>query len=803
MPDKSEAGKTQQFVDIKYIKDGVVVLKNGSLRQVIMVDGVNFDLKSEEEQNIITYSYQNFLNSVDFPIQFSIHSRKLNIEDYLKRLGDKMEAETNPLLRVQMEEYIKFIQSFVGVNAVMTKSFFVVIPYDVPAISTSSHSSSSKGEQKSGLFGGLFGKKKVGGEAPEKPKEVVIDPVRRDQLNQRTEEVVAGLRRIGLRSVVLKDPELIELYYNFYNPTTVEIHKANDEIAVMAAEKGIDNVVAPNSIEITPNHLKIEDKYAKTFMVLSYPRYLSSGWFSPIINMPALIDISIFIYPADTAVALKNLRKKATELESQIMDAETKGKVRDPMLETAFSDVEALRDSLQQAQEKLFKVGLYFTIYGDSPEAVKKTEAEIKNILGAKLVDVKPTSFEELNGFVSILPLAIDKISVHSPLNSQPLSSFFPFVSLDLTSDKGILYGVNRHNNTLVIFDRFSLENANMVIFAKSGSGKSYTTKLEIIRSLMVGTDIIVIDPENEYLTLAESVGGTVLKISLDSENHINPFDIPVIPEGESPGDVLKAHIVNLTGLIKLMLGEITASEEALLDRAITETYASRDITPDKDFSNIQPPLLSDFKTILEGMEGGKAMAERLYRFTDGSFSGFINQPTNINVKNRLIVFSIRDLEDELRPIAMFIILNFIWNLIRAELKKRIMIIDEAWWMMKYPDSAVFLYGLVKRSRKYYLGITTITQDVEDFLNSQYGRPIITNSSLQLLLKQASATIDSTAKAFSLTEAEKNYLLEAGVGQGLFIAGLKRAAIQIVPSYFEDKLITTNPEQLLKQKQAE
>lgn len=794
--DKSEAGKTQQFVDIKYIKDGIVVLKNGSLRQVILVDGVNFDLKSEEEQNILTYSYQNFLNAVDFPIQFSIHSRKLNIEDYLKRMEDRAAAETNPLLKLQTEEYIKFIKSFVGANAVMTKSFFVVVPYDVPALSVSSASSSKKS---GGVFGSLFGKKSK----EEKPKETIIDPVRRGQLNQRTEEVIAGLRRIGLRAVALKDPELIELYYNFYNPTTVEIHKANEEIAALAAERGIDNVVAPNSIEITPNHLKIEDKFAKTFLVLSYPRYLSSGWFSPIINMAALIDISIFIYPADTAVALKNLRKKATELESQIIDAESKGKVRDPMLETAFSDVEGLRDSLQQAQEKLFKVGLYFTIYGDTPEEVKKIESEIKNILGSKLVDIKPTAFEELNGFVSILPLGMDKINVHSPLNSEPLSSFFPFVSLDLTSDTGILYGVNRHNNTLVIFDRFSLENANMVVFAKSGAGKSYTTKLEIIRSLMIGTDIIVVDPENEYLTLAEAVGGTVLKISLDSESHINPFDIPIIPEGENPGDVLKAHIINLTSLIKLMLGEITPTEEAMLDRAITETYASRDITPEKDFSNIQAPLLSDFKTILEGMEGGKAMAERLYRFTDGSFSGFINKPTNINIKNRLIVFSIRDLEDELRPIAMFIILNFIWNLIRSELKKRIMIIDEAWWMMKYPDSAVFLYGLVKRSRKYYLGITTITQDVEDFLNSQYGRPIITNSSLQLLLKQASATIDSTAKAFNLTEAEKNYLLEAGVGQGLFIAGNKRAAIQVVPSYFEDKLITTNPEQLLQQKQAE
>jgi len=781
---QDQAGQTQQFVDIKEIKDGVVLLKNGGLRKVVLVDGINFDLKSEEEQAIITYSYQNFLNSLDFPVQLNIHSRKLNIEDYLKRLGEKETQESNGLLRTQIGEYIQFIKSFTGENAVMTKSFFVTVPYNPSVLAVA---------QKKG---GFFGAKTTTPVAASS-----IDPMHRDQLNQRAEEVISGLRRIGLRAVALQDPELNELYYNLYNPTSVDRNIA--EASARPETNDVAAFLAPSSIEVSSNSVKINAKFSRTFFILEYPRYLSSGWFSPIINLTGLTDIAIHINPTDTGIALKGLRKKAAQVESQLSDAQQKGQVRDPMLETAFSDIENLRDSLQQAREKLFNVGVYITIYGDSPDELNKLENEVKNILDSKLIVVKPAAFEHLNGFISVLPLGMDKLNIHAPLNSQPVSSFFPFVSLDLTSDKGILYGINRHNNTLVIFDRFSLENANMVIFAKSGSGKSYTTKLEIIRSLMVGTDIIVIDPENEYLTLAQSVGGTVLKISLDSKSHINPFDIPIVPEDEEPGEVLKSHIINLTGLIKLMLGAISAEEEALLDRAITETYASRDITPDKDFRGTPAPLLSDFRTILEGMEGGKDMASRLYRFTEGSYSGFVNQPTNINVKNRLIVFSIRDLEDELRPIAMFIILNFIWNLIRSELKKRIMIIDEAWWMMKYPDSAIFLYGLVKRSRKYYLGITTITQDVEDFLNSQYGRPIITNSSIQLLLKQAPATAESTMKAFNLTETEKNYLLEAGVGQGLFIAGLKRAAIQIVPSYFEDKLITTNPEQILNIKKAE
>lgn len=772
---KQDVADTQQFIDIKEIKNGIILLKNGGLRKLVLVDGINFDLKSEEEQTIITYAYQNFLNSLDFPVQLNIHSRKLNIEGYLARLVEKEKQETNELLKTQIGEYIQFIKSFIGENEVMTKSFFVVIPYTPSIIKTSSAK-----------------KKSTKTEVAENTEETKIDPLYVDQLNQRVDQVISGLRRVGLRAISLEDSELIELYHNLYNPSTVD---------KSLTEAGNTASLAPNSVEINSNQIKINEKLSRTLFILSYPRYLSGGWFSPIINMASLADISIHITPTDTGVALKNLKKKVAQVESQLMESEQKGKVRDPMLETAYSDIDSLRESLQQARERLFNVGVYITIYADSEEDLNKLEAEVKNVLDSKLVVTKPASFEHLDGFISTLPLGMDKLNIHSPLNSNPVSSFFPFVSLDLTSDKGILYGINRHNNTLIIFDRFSLENANMVVFARSGSGKSYATKLEIIRSLMVGTDIIVIDPENEYLKMAESVGGTVLKISLDSDSHINPFDIPIIPEDEEPGEVLKSHIINLTGLMKLMLGEISAAEEALLDRAITETYASRDITPDKDFQNIEAPLLSDFRTILEGMEGGKDMAARLYRFTEGSYSGFVNQPTNINVKNKLIVFSIRDLEDELRPIAMYIILNYIWNLIRAELKKRLMIIDEAWWMMKYPDSAMFLYGLVKRARKYYLGITTITQDVEDFLNSQYGRPIVTNSSIQLLLKQSPATADITAKAFNLTETEKNYLLEAGVGQGLFIAGLKRAAIQIVPSYFEDKLITTNPEQLLKQKE--
>ncbi len=565
--------------------------------------------------------------------------------------------------------------------------------------------------------------------------------------------------------------------------------------------KDIKKIIAPAGVQISPNFLKIGDKLAKTFFVFSYPRYLATGWFEPLINLPNLFDISIYVNPIDTGVALKNLRKKAGQLESQIADEQEKGLVRNPVLETAVQDVENLRDSLQQSEEKLFDTGVYITIYGDNEDDLAKLESKLVSMMEAKLIYLKPALFNQLEGLFTVLPLDADKLQVYTPMNTGPISSFFPFVSEDLSSNEGIMYGINLHNNNLVIFDRFSLENANQVVFAKSGSGKSYTTKLEIIRSLMAGVDmVLVIDPENEYDRLAKTFGGSMFNISLSGHEHINPFDLPLVPEGETPSDVLRSHIVTLASLLKLMLGKITPEEDALLDRAITETYASRDIVAGTDFAGKEPPLLGDLETVLRDIEGGKDLAEKLYKYTKGSFAGFLNQPTNIDISNRLIVFSIRDLEEELRPVGMFVVLNFIWSLIRAKLAKRLLFIDEAWIMMKNEDSATFLFGLVKRARKYYLGVSTITQDVEDFLRSPYGRPIITNSSIQLLLKQAPATIDIVAKAFDLTEAEKSFLLGAEVGTGIFFAGKRHVAIQIVPSYFEDQIITTNPEQLLEEK---
>ena len=564
----------------------------------------------------------------------------------------------------------------------------------------------------------------------------------------------------------------------------------------------LQDIIAPSALKISPKELNLGEKIVRTFFVISYPRFLTESWFAPIINLDKVFNVSIFIHPIDTAKVLRQFQKKVAEVQSQINDRENRGLVRDPVLDTAYQDLESLRDNLQQAQEKLFDVGLYLSIYADTEEELNKLESEIKSILESKLVYMKPALFQQEQGYKSVLPIADDQLEVHSKLNSSPLSSLFPFVSFDLTSDKGILYGINRHNSSLVLFDRFSLENYNSITFAKAGSGKSYMTKLEILRSLMFDTDVIVIDPEKEYEYLAEATGGKSFNVSLNSDSHINPFDLPTPREDESPSDVLRSNIINLVGLFRIMLNGLTQEEDAIVDKAIAETYALKDITPDSDFANIEPPLLSDFELVLSGMEGAEGLVQKLSKYTRGTWAGFLNRSTNIDIDHKFIVFSIRDMEDELKPVAMYLITHYIWNSIRRNMKKRLLVIDEAWWMMKSEDTASFLFGIAKRCRKYYLGLATITQDVDDFLNSPYGQPIVTNSSIQILLKQSPTAVDHLQKVFNLTDEEKYLLLESDVGEGIFFVGLKHVAIKVISSYTEDQIITSDPSQLLAIKRA-
>ncbi len=563
--------------------------------------------------------------------------------------------------------------------------------------------------------------------------------------------------------------------------------------------KMIDDILAPSAIDVSSNYLQIGDTFARTLFVATYPRYLNTNWFSPIINMDRPFDASIFVHPEDTANMLKQLRDRLGRMEAQVMEETAAGKVRDPLMETAINDIEALRDKLQQGTDRFFRLGVYITLYGSSLKELDDTENKIKSTLDGQLIYSKQATFRMKEGFFSTMPLSDDQLEVHTALNTEPISSLFPFVSYDLTRDKGILYGINTHNNSLVLFDRFEMENANMVIFGKSGGGKSYTIKLEILRSLMFGTQIFVIDPENEYKFLSDTVGGTSVKISIASPHHINPFDLPKPLPDENPADVLRSHIINLMGLFKIMLGTLTPEEDAIMDEAINQTYAIKDITPSTvDLKNAVPPLMSDFQSILESMTGTQSLAIRIKKYTEGTYAGFLNNTTNIDLDNQLIVFSIRDMEEELRPIAMYLVLNFIWTQVRTELKRRILVVDEAWVLMRYEAGAAFLFNIAKRARKYYLGLTTISQDIPDFMASSYGKPIVTNSSLQLLLKQSPAAIDLVKQTFNLTDAEKFFLLESRVGHGLFFAGTNHVALRIVASYAEDQIITSDPRQILE-----
>ena len=561
----------------------------------------------------------------------------------------------------------------------------------------------------------------------------------------------------------------------------------------------IRDLIAPSAFKVESSFLQLGRVFLRTLFVVSYPRYINVGWSAPILNLNLTMDISMFFYPVNAPIILKQLKKKVGALEAQITADAEKGAPRDPIRETALRDIEQLRDSLTQGTEHFFQFAFYVTLYAKDKDELDKTTEDIENIFGSKLINSKGVLYQAEQGFNSTLPLALDELQVAFNMNSSPIASSFPFISSELTSDNGILYGINRHNNSLILFDRFSLQNANMVVFATSGAGKSYAVKLEVLRSMMMGVDVIIIDPEMEYRHLCDAVGGTYVNISLASPAKVNPFDLPR-PVGQqvSTEDIIRSAVITLKGLIRIMFGTLNAEQDSIMDRALLEPFAKKDIPPSSDLAQVEPPIMQDLLEVLEGMEGVGDLAIKLQKYTTGTFSGLFNSPTTVEMKNQLVIFSVRDLEDELRPMAIYSLINYIWNVVRSERKKRLLMIDEAWWLMTHEDSAKFIYALVKRCRKYYLGVTTITQDVNDFLRSPYGQAIVTNSSMQLLMRQSPASIDNVQRVFLLTEGEKYLLLESAVGEGIFFAGLKHAAIKVVASYTDDQLVTTNPEQLLE-----
>lgn len=592
--------------------------------------------------------------------------------------------------------------------------------------------------------------------------------------------------------------------------------QAEVEQAFLKGMTTLRDLIAPSSLEIHSSHFRIGTKYGRTMYIYGYPRELYTGWLSGLINIDQVIDISMFVYPVETEVVLNNLRKKVTQLEADMSINSEKGRTRDPAKEAALQDAEELRDQLQVGSERFFRYGLYVTMYADSLEELGFVQHSLETLFGQQLVYTKTAASQQEQGLNSTIPQMTDQLQIRRNMNTGAISTSFPFTSADLTQEKGVLYGINMHNNGLVIFDRYSLENANMVVFAKSGAGKSFTVKLEALRSMMLGADILIIDPENEYQKLSDAVGGSYIRLSLSSDTRINPFDLPRVIDSDEADDALRANLVTLHGLLRLMLGGsqmaangqmmagLTPAEEADLDQGLIDTYARVGITSDPLTHNSVPPTISDLYDTLLHMGGtGPQLAQRLRKYTSGTFAGIFSQQSNIDINNNMVVFNIRDLEDELRPVAMYIVLSHIWNITRTVQRKRMLIVDEAWQLMKYDDSANFLFSLAKRARKYFLGLTTITQDVEDFMGSKMGRAIVANSSMQLLLKQSSSAVDVLSDVFKLTEEERKRLANFPVGQGLFFAGQNHVHIQIIASETETGLITTNPQALLQNGQGQ
>ena len=578
--------------------------------------------------------------------------------------------------------------------------------------------------------------------------------------------------------------------------------QAEVEQAFLTGINTLRDLIAPSSLEFHSSYFRLGTKYGQTIYVYGYPRQLYTGWASPILNADEVLDVSMFIYPVETEIVMKNLRRKVTQLEADLAINNEKGRTRDPALEAALNDAEELRDQLQLGAEKFFRFGLYLTIYADSLDELNFVRSKVETMLGQQMLFSKVASSQQEQGLKSAVPQLSDQLQIRRNMNTGAISTSFPFTSADLTQENGVLYGVNMHNNGLVIFDRYTLENANMVVFAKSGAGKSFTVKLEALRTMMMGAEVLIIDPENEYQKLSDAVGGSYIRLSLNSDVRINPFDLPHVIDAEEADNALRANIVTLHGLFRLMLGGTSAgqsiglspNEEADLDQAIINTYARAGITSDPLTHNSTPPTIHNLYDTLVHMDGsGPSLAQRLRKYTTGTFAGIFSQQSNIDINNSMVVFNIRDLEDELRPVAMYIVLSHIWNIVRSEQKKRMLIVDEAWQLMKYDDSANFLFSLAKRARKYYLGLTTISQDVEDFMGSKMGRAIVSNSSMQLLLKQSSSAVDVLSDVFKLTEEERKRLSNFPVGQGLFFAGQNHVHIQIIASDTEHQLISTSP----------
>ena len=761
---------TQKFTEIEDIIDDVVLLSFGNACLVIEATATNFPLLSEEERLAKIYSYTTLLNSLSFPIQILIRSKKIDISSYLKLLSQEEAKTQNQILASKIKLYREFVESLVKTNSVLDKKFYIVIPYsslEEGAIKVAE--SIKKGlEQKQMRF--------------ESAKSALS--LKADSLHEQ-------LTRLNLHAKTLNKDELIKLFYSIYNGNSIDLNQQAG-----TSTPAVD-IVAPSSVEVDFNYIRVGEKFYKTLFVVSYPRFVSSNWLSVLIDFNHSLNISMFIYPTSSPDILSDLKRKIAEIEATIASSEEGGTIN-PTAQAALEDALNLQEELARGLERFFQFSLYVTISGDSIEDIRETTNRLESTLSSILIVTKTATLQMEDGFKSTIPIGQDRLFITRNMDTASLASTFPFTSATLTQDKGIMYGINQQNGSLIVFDRYSLENANEVVLGTSGAGKSYLIKLEAMRQFMFGTEVIVIDPEGEYETLAKSMGGEFVAFSPSSPIKINPFDLSEIyTEGENE---LGLKVLSLRALLKIVLGQLDPQDDAILDRAIMETYRQKGITTDPNTQKRNPPLMEDLYKVLLGMEdtASRDLALRLEKFIKGSLSGIFNQQSNFDIKNPFTVFSIKGLEEELRSIAIHIVLDFVWTRIRKTLKKRLLIIDEAWYVMKYEDSASFVYGIAKRARKYFLALTTATQDVWDFLATDYGKAVLSNSSVQMLLKQSPTEVDSIAKIFYLSNQEKEFILTASVGEGLFFAGLNHVAMKVTAAPFENPIITSSPQDLIK-----
>lgn len=831
IPDTPILSTAQDAVPFCDLSEDIVIYKDGGAALVLESTSLNFGLLSEREQQAVIAAYAALLNSLTFPIQILVRSQRKDISSYMEYINQVAKKGMDPKLAKIMEGYKLFIVDAVKKKNVLGKKFYLVIPFSALELGLSKSFAASATKKGPLPFSKAYVVKKA-----------------KDILYPRRDHLIRQGGRLGIKLRQLQAKELVELYYNIFNPPPPANRKKESfespkegsladflkpalgaalptkappapvslvapqgtvgpwgekpkvfspSTTLLQNKMGLLDLVSPQSMELDFDFIKINGVYLRTLYTAIRRRYASPGWIEQIINFDSSLDISFHIYPVEGKNVLDDLRRKIAEMEAEMETDIERGRIVNPVTQAQLEDAIALQEQLVKGIERFFDFSFYINIPAIDLEDLNHLTSQVKSTLRSLQVEGISAALDTANGFISAGPFGLDRMSVTRNMDTTSLATMFPLTSAELSSDKGILYGINSQNESFIIFDRFSLENSNMTIFATSGAGKSYFVKLEALRTLMLGAEIIVIDPESEYQALTEAVGGEYITFSFSSPSKINPFDLSAVyEEGENQ---LGLKILSLHSLFKVIMGTLTATQEALLDRAIIMAYRGKGITQDPLTQKKEPPLMEDLYKALIGMETPDAvdLAARIEKFVKGSFVGIFDQQTNIDIKNPFTAFSVKDLEESLRPIAMFIILDFIWTRVKRDLKKRILIVDEAWHMMRYPDSAQFLWSVVKRARKYFLGLTTITQDVEDFLAQDIGKAIVTNSALRVLLKQSPAAIDKIGETFYLSEGEKQLLLAANVGEGIFFAGAHHAPIRVVASPEEHGLITTKPQELL------